>query len=604
MKLRLCLFGSPTIECGDESFALPFERRSQLLVFLALRRSWVGRAELAAMLWPEQERKLAHANLRKIVFRLQLAPWSARVESQGGALRFDAETDVADFESALREGRNADALTLRRGELLSGFDDDGNEAWSNWLRGERDRLRVAWRSAALDRVAADINAGQGIALSARLLDADPLDEAALHAHMSWLARDGQSARARQAYREFSGRLAEDLALAPGAELAALHDSLATTVPLRAADDGFIGRSVELRAISALLAQDDCRLLSLVGPGGVGKTRLAQRAIDELETSFSDGVAFISLEDLRVPSEFGARLAHGIGVDPTDGRDPLDHAIDVMRERRMLLVLDNFEQLAAGASMLDRLLQACARLKIIVTSRSRLGVTSEWLLPVEGLPCPEVEDEDRVEAFDAVRLFVKAARRVAPTLNVTAEAAAIGEICRRVEGLPLALEFAAAWTRVLSCEAIAAELRQGSTLLRDAAAAYPARHASIDVVFDDSWRRLSGPERDALSRLSVFRGGFSPEEARAVAGASLHVLGALADQSLLRKEDARLHLHPLVQQWAARQRDARRCEERACNARLRTLRSPLTRSAAPCRPSRSNPSFTRRSSVDRATHAEV
>ena len=512
------------------------------------------------MLWPEQESKLAYTNLRKTLHRLQSLPWASAIESQGAALRFEAETDVFAFESALREQRLADALPMRRGELLAGFDDDQSEAWSSWLSFERDRLRVAWRDAALNRLAADIDPAEGIDLSTRLLDADPLDEAALRAHMSWLARGGQSARARQAYREFVERLAEDLGLAPGAELRALHDSLGTPIwsprccrqstRVRKLDADFVGRTVELRRIAALLAQDDCRLLCLIGPGGVGKTRLAQRAMHEFAPGFSDGATFVPLEDIESSSELGGRLARELDVRLAGSEEPLDQVIEFLRERQMLLVLDNFEQLAHDASILERLLQACARLKIIVTSRVRLAVSMEWLLPLEGLPCPEVEDQDRFEAFDAVRLFVQAAQRVEPALVPAVEAASIVDICRQLEGLPLALELAAAWTRVLSCDAIAAELRQGTELLHAVDAAHPARHASIDVVFDQSWRLLSQIERDALSRLSVFHGGFSAEAARAIAGASLPVLGALADKSLLRKEGPRIFLHPLVQQLAA------------------------------------------------------
>ena len=217
---------------------------------------------------------------------------------------------------------------------------------------------------------------------------------------------------------------------------------------------------------------------------------------------------------------------------------------------MLLVLDNFEHLATDAPILNRLLDACSQLKFIVTSRVRLGLATEFLLPLEGLPCPEVEDQDRFEAFDAVRLFVQAAHRVEPALVPAVEAAAIVDICNQVEGLPLALELAAAWTRVLPCDAIATELRQGTALLQAVDATQPARHASIDVVFDQSWRLLGAAERDALARLSVFHGGFSPEAARTVAGALLPVLGALADKSLLRKDGSRIYLHPLVQQLAA------------------------------------------------------
>ena len=288
------------------------------------------------------------------------------------------------------------------------------------------------------------------------------------------------------------------------------------------------------------------------PGGARrcwKDPAAQRAMHELAPGFSDGAAFVPLEDLDSSNELGGRIARELDVRLVGRQEPLDQVIEFLRERQMLLVLDNFEQLATDASILQELMQACSQLKIIVTSRVRLAVQMEWLLPLEGLPCPEIEDQDQFAAFDAVRLFIQAAQRVEPALVPSVEAASIVDICRQLGGLPLALELAAAWTRVLSCDAIAAELRQGTELLRAADAAHSPRHASIDIVFEQSWRSLSPVERDSLSRLSVFRGGFTAEAARAIANARLPVLGALADKSLLRKQEARIFMHPLVQQLA-------------------------------------------------------
>ena len=558
MTIRLQLFGAPKVAIDGATFVLPFERRSQLLVLLALRRGWVGRAELAAMFWPEQADKLAFANLRKTLFRLQSVPWGLGVEVEGGAVRVDAATDVADFEAALAGSRTVEALALRAGELLAGFDDPASEAWQGWLGFERDRLRAAWRAAALARLGDDVDPAEGIDLSARLLESDPLDEAALRAHMTALARAGQGARARQAYQAFAGRLATDLGLAPGAELKALHDGLGAAaiagIAAEAAaasfpDRDFVGRAVELKRIGEMIARDDCRLLNLIGPGGVGKTRLALRALSELAPGYPDGTAFVALEDVALPDEVGARIAREVGVDLKRGADPEAQLIDRLRARRMLLALDNFEHVVAAAPVLERLLQACAGLRIVVTSRVRLGIAPEHLLRIDGLPCPEPEDADHLEAFDAVRLFAQAARRVEPALVPAAEAAAIVDICRAVEGLPLALELAAAWSRVLSCAAIAAELKRGAALLRSDDAAHPERHASIEAVFDQSWRLLAPVEREALARLSVFRGGFTADAARAVAGAPLPVLGALADKSLVRKDGARMNLHPLVHQFA-------------------------------------------------------
>ncbi len=556
MALRVLLFGAPSIEQGGAISALPLERGSQLLVLLAQRRSWVTRQDLAALLWPGHEPRLALTNLRKTLFRLQERPWGAALELQSGAVRLDAATDVSAFEEALQAGRHADALALRRGEWLQGFDDDTNEAWSAWLRFERDRLRAAWRAAALEVLAGDIGTAEGIGLATRLLDADPLDEAALGALLTRLAQSGQVVRAREAWRDFTRRLADELGLAPSARLQALHDGLGAadsasgpTPSPAAAETAFIGRVGERRRLAELLARDDVRLVCLAGPGGVGKTRLARCVLQDLGAAHEDA-AFVPLEDLASMQDAATRIARELGLALQGRTPPLEQLGAALRTRSALLVLDNVEQLVAQAAPLEKLLADCPRLKLLVTSRVRLGLAGEQLFPLDGLPCPEPEDGEDLEAFDAARLFIAAAQRVAPALVPASEAAAIVEICRRLDGLPLALELAASWTGVLSCEAIAARLDEGSEPLRASDAAHPPRHASMERVFEQSWQHLVAAERETLARLSVFRGGFTAEAARAVAGAALPVLSALSDKSLLHKAGARLALHPLVQQLAA------------------------------------------------------
>jgi predicted ATPase/DNA-binding SARP family transcriptional activator len=558
--LRLRLLGAPTAEWPGREQPLPLDRRSQLLALLALRRGWVARSEAAALLWPEQPARLANANLRKTLFRLAAWGWAPAVEVDGLALRCEPATDVLAFDAALAAGRLDEALALYRGPLLAGFDDGQAEAWTRWLEFERERLRLGWRGAALQRLAdASFDPAAAVSLSARLLDDDPLDETACAAHLRALLRDGQVAAARAAWRRYGERLAQELGVEPGVELRALHDSLlaapaaggvpARRTPSDAADAGFVGRTVELQRLTALLARDDCRLVCIIGAGGVGKTRLARHALHALAPGFAAGALFVELDDVATPTACAARLAQALGAGAS--RDALQAAAQALRGRPMLLVLDNFEPIAEhAAALLPPLLQAEPGLKLLITSRVRLGLAGEWSLPLDGLPCPDPEDADRAAEFDAVRLFMQAAQRVQPALALGGEVAAVVDICRQVDGLPLALELAAAWARVLSCAEIADELRRGSALLRAQDSGRPARHASIEQVFEQSWARLGAAEREALARLSVFRGGFGADGARAVAGVALPVLSALADKSLLRKEGSRLSLHPLVQQLAA------------------------------------------------------
>jgi predicted ATPase/DNA-binding SARP family transcriptional activator len=579
MPAILRLLGAPAFEGDTAAHRFAAERVYQVIAYLACKQDWVQRGVLAALFYGEHPEEAARRNLRKLLLRARAFDWFERgLETTRDSARLRIDTDLQQLSAAAREQRAHDVIALYRGRLLEGLDAPECRGYTDWLATERERLRMLWRAAMLRVIDATTERTEVLALSTRLLTADPLDEGAVRVQLVALTAAGEEAHARRVYRDYAERLERELGVEPSVDLRSLIESpragaaASGRVPSTrraGSDDGFIGRVAELQQIATLLAQDDCRLLTLVGPGGVGKSSLARRVLSSLVQPDVQ-TRFVALEDVPSADEIGARLARELELRLAGAEDPLQQVIGVLRSSPWLLVLDNFEHLAPEAALLGRLLDACPQLRLIVTSRARLELANEWLLPVEGLPYPAPEDEDRAEAFDAVRLFNRSARRVKPTFLPAAERGAIVELCRRVEGLPLALEITAAWTRVLSCAAIVAELERGTELLRAADATRPARQASIEAVFGHSWRLLAPVERDALARLSIFRSSVARDTACAITGASLPVLAALADKSLLQiSADDRCSLHPLVQRFAGEQLQpdsdvAQRHGEHYCN----------------------------------------
>jgi len=316
----------------------------------------------------------------------------------------------------------------------------------------------------------------------------------------------------------------------------------------------VGRAYDVAGAVQLLRQPDCRLLTLTGLGGVGKTRVAIQVARDVREQFADGVYFIPLAPITSLDYIVPAIAAAIGYTFQGAIDPKTQLLNHLREKDRLLVLDNFEHLIDGATLLTEICQAASQVKLLITSRERLDLSSEWPFDIQALPFPEDDHDPNLEDYSAVQMFVQSVRRVAPDFRFAVdERLAVARICRLVEGLPLAIELATAWARVLSCSDIAREIERDIGFLTSAARDMPERHRSLRAVFDHSWRLLAEDERNALAGLSVFRGGFSREAAQAVVGASLRQLSALVDQSWLRHtETGRYDLHELVRQYAATQ----------------------------------------------------
>lgn len=333
---------------------------------------------------------------------------------------------------------------------------------------------------------------------------------------------------------------------------------------------FIGRNDELAEISALLADPDCRLLTLIGPGGIGKTRLAIQAAAQISGEFADGVFFVALNPLSSPDYLVPTLADTVGFSFSGQQDPLDQLLNYLSSKHMLLVLDNFEHLIEAASLIPAILQAAPRIKILVTSRAVLDLQEEWIRPVEGLAYPEGGSSQPIEAYSAVQLFVERARRVQPHFSPSREKECIARICQLVQGMPLALELAATWLKTLTCAEIAAQIQRSMHFLATTLRNVPERHRNMRAVFEQSWNLLGSPEREAFKRLAVFQGRFHHQAAQAVTGADLLTLQALVDQSLLRMSpDGRYEIHELLKQYAAERlgenpQDEEQAYERHCD----------------------------------------
>jgi transcriptional regulator with XRE-family HTH domain len=291
----------------------------------------------------------------------------------------------------------------------------------------------------------------------------------------------------------------------------------------------IGRQLELEELGIALRDPACRILTLVGPGGIGKTRLAVEMASLCQDDFTDGVCFVPLAPVQTSRLIVPVIASALGFafQGTNTTDPKGQLLDFLAGKQLLLILDNIEHLLGEdvvLGFLGELIGRSEKVKLLVTSREALGLYHETILEVHGLPIPERMDA----AGTSVELFLQRARRAHAGFDPTTEDYPdIVKICRLVDGMPLGIELAAARVRTLSCEEIASEIERGLDFLSVSARDLPARHRSLRAVFDHSWQLLADDERSILLRLSVFRGGFTRDAAQQVAGANLQMLSSIS-----------------------------------------------------------------------------
>ena len=315
---------------------------------------------------------------------------------------------------------------------------------------------------------------------------------------------------------------------------------------------FIGRDDELNELAHLLADPNCKLLTLVGPGGIGKTRLALEAARHFTAQ--DGIYFAALQPLDSSHLIVSAIAEALDFQFYQmGGDNQQQLLNYLREKSLLLVLDNFEHLLDGAGLLSDLLAHAPNVKIVATSREALNLKEEWLYPVKGMRFPQNDQMSNPQDYGAVRLFIQNARRTRTDFALEQEKAGVVRICALVEGMPLGIELAAAWVRALSCTEIADEIEHSLDILATSTSNVPERHRSLRAVLDHSSSRLSDAERSVFKKCSVFRGGFTRQAAQAVTGSSLSTLSALVDKSFLRHvPNGRYNIHELLRQYGAEQ----------------------------------------------------
>ncbi len=564
-EVFLQFLGAVRIERGGKPICGFRSRKAlALLGYLAVQARPVPREQLVDLFWGELAEARGRANLSWVLNRVStLLPGCLEADSH--TVRFQRiapyRLDLDAFNALEAQGNAASlaaAVELYRGEFLEGLYLDDCPEFEVWLVGEREHWRQQTARVQEKLVAHHERHGeyeQALRFAQRLLALEPWHEGTHRRVMRLLARSGQPEAALAQYRACCRILADELGTEPTAETTALYERIRAAISTRRhhlppQPTPFVGREAELAEITRLLDDPDCRLVTLVGPGGIGKTRLALQAAADKIGAFLEGVYFVPLTGVSSPEFLASAIAAALQFPFSGPSDPRQQLLDYLREKEMLLVLDSFEHLLEGTALLAEILQGAPEVKLLVTSRERLNLRWEWCYEVEGLPYPQHDKDADPANYGAVCLFRQTAHQVSQHFALSPRnATAVARICRLVEGMPLAVELAAAWTTTHTCEEIAEEIERDLGFLAAPLRDLPDRHRSVRAAFEHSWRLLTPPERQVLMRLSVFR-GFSSAAAGEVAAATPAILRSLADKSLLRRTPSgRYEMHELLRQYA-------------------------------------------------------
>ena len=568
-RLVLSLLGPFQLTLNEKPVQVPLWAKTQaLLAYLAAEADrWRPEAVahrrevLAGLLWPDQPDEAARHSLREALHQLRQAlgaeaPHFLLITPQTVQLNLagDCSVDVAEFMALIGEcqahahrrqaachacvERLKRAAALYRGHFLAGFFLKDSVPYEEWALVLREQL--ARQALAALRTLAERHALRGKVelleqVARRQIELDPFAEDAHRQLMRAWSWGGRRNAALAHYEALRRTLAAELDAPPEEETSALRAQIKAGLlphlrspplhnwPSYARLTSFVGREDELARIAAHLGSPDACLLTLLGPGGVGKSRLALQAAAQEAYAFRDGACWVPLDTVDAPDLVVPAIAAALRLSLSGPANPLAQLCDWLREREMLLVLDGCERCIQAAPLLADLATACPQVRFLATSRQPLHVRGERRFPVSPLPLPDLsslpQSGNRVAALSnspAVVLFADRAQAVRPDFRLTGEnAAAVAGICSRVDGLPLAIELAAGHVRALSPQAMLSHLSSQLTLLTDGPRDLPARQQTMRASIEWSHALLSPADQSLFRRLAVFAGGCTPEAVEAV-----------------------------------------------------------------------------------------
>jgi predicted ATPase/DNA-binding SARP family transcriptional activator len=638
-RLKVFLFGAPRIELDSQPVTLHRSKALALLSYLCMDPRPHSRDSIIDTLWPLFGPEDARNNLRRELSLLKKSLTVEILHADRAIIgidptvfsRGDLEVDTTRFEylvnKATSHGETADllcpdclqwmqeAITLYTGDFLAGFSLPDSPPFDEWQFFQAERLRrlalfsldqlIEWH-----RQYGEID--QAIQLSRRRIAMDNLHEPAHRTLMALYAHSGQQAAALRQFDKLKQLLRDELSLEPEIATRELfeaiysrkyevqkpasgepvsssvssaktytkpHQDLKLVSNLPADMTPFIGRQSEIDHLQNLLTDSMVRLITIIGIGGMGKTRLALAAGRRIYESgigtslFRDGIYFVSLVAVEEFRGMASAISLSLGLTPVTEKEQSQQLIDYLRARQALLILDNFEHLVASEvrEFLQELLANSPAVKVLTTSRVKLGLRGEHVFPLSGLAVPDPSmlldagQRDYVTSsissngsnYSAITLFITAGRRVKPDFSLTPDnVATIVNICRLVQGMPLGIELAAGWLGLLQPEAIEAEIEHCLEFLESDISDFPDRQSSLKAVFDSSWKLLSVTEQQSLAQLTIFRGGFTRQAAEKVADTGIRTLLSLTNKSWLQQiADDRYQIHELLRQFASQELEA-------------------------------------------------